>query len=209
MPRSPSSGSKPATTNAPPLRSQPTRDRILVAAREVFAREGYERATIRSIAAEARIHPSMVMRYHGTKQELFAAAAAFDLRLPVLAQVKRDQLGERLVSHFLSRWEDEMGDGQLQVLLRAAVSNEAARGRLALIFEEQLAASISRIEAIDRVNLRAALVASQMLGLAFSRYVVRLPGVVGLEPAAIVACVGRTVQDYLVLPMPSVLEDRG
>ena len=59
----------------------------------VFARDGYERATIRSIAAEAGIHASMVMRYHGTKQDLFAAAAALDLKLPELGEMKRGSLG--------------------------------------------------------------------------------------------------------------------
>ena len=47
------------------LRSQPTRDRILAAARLIFARDGYERTTIRAVAAEAAINPAMVMRYFG------------------------------------------------------------------------------------------------------------------------------------------------
>ena len=46
-----------------------------MAARERFAADGYERATIRAIAADAEIDPSMVMRYYGNKEKLFAAAA--------------------------------------------------------------------------------------------------------------------------------------
>ncbi|MDT5208004.1 MAG: hypothetical protein QOF67_419, partial [Mycobacterium sp.] len=47
---------------------------ILAAARQRFAESGFERATIRAIAADANIDPSMVMRYFGSKDQLFAAA---------------------------------------------------------------------------------------------------------------------------------------
>lgn len=49
----------------------------------------------------------MVMRYFGSKDLLFAAAAEFDLQFPDLAEVPLDNLGEALVSHFLLRWEDD------------------------------------------------------------------------------------------------------
>src|SRR5688572_10691897 len=40
-----------------------TKAAILAAAREHFAASGYERATIRAIAADAHIDPALVMRY--------------------------------------------------------------------------------------------------------------------------------------------------
>jgi AcrR family transcriptional regulator len=61
-------------------KSDRTRAAILTAARERFGADGYERATIRAIAADAAIDPAMVMRYYGNKEKLFAAAAEFDLR---------------------------------------------------------------------------------------------------------------------------------
>src|SRR5215475_12345758 len=86
-------------------RSDLTRAAILKAARRRFAADGYERATIRAIAAEAGIDPAMVMRYYGNKERLFAAAAEFDLRLPDAAQLPRSGYGKALVQHFLDRWE--------------------------------------------------------------------------------------------------------
>jgi len=59
--------------------SEETKAGILAAARERFGTVGYQAATIRAIAADARIDPSMVMRYYGNKEKLFAAAAEFDL----------------------------------------------------------------------------------------------------------------------------------
>jgi AcrR family transcriptional regulator len=70
---------------------------ILAAARERFAESGFERATIRAIAADANIDPSMVMRYFGNKDQLFAAAAEFDLQFPDLSGVDRSELGAALV----------------------------------------------------------------------------------------------------------------
>src|SRR2546425_1298453 len=111
-----------------------TKGRILAAARKRFAAYGYERATIRAIAADAGIDPALVMRYFGTKEKLFAAAAEFDLRLPDLAAVPRDAIGSLLVGHFLDRWES---DDTLQALLRAAVSHHVAVARLRAIFATQ------------------------------------------------------------------------
>jgi len=68
-------------------KSDRTRAAILAAARERFGTDGYERATIRAIAADAAIDPAMVMRYYGSKEKLFAAAAEFDVRLPDFGDV--------------------------------------------------------------------------------------------------------------------------
>src|SRR3989442_11476072 len=117
-----------------------TKGRILAAARKHFAVYGYERATIRAIARQAGIDPAMVMRYFGTKEKLFAAAAEFDLRLPDLAAVPRDAIGSLLVGHFLDRWES---DDTLQALLRAAVSHHVAVARLRAIFATQVVPALA------------------------------------------------------------------
>lgn len=116
-------------------RSDRTRAGILTAARERFAADGYERATIRAIAADAAIDPAMVMRYFGSKEKLFAAAAEFDLRLPDLSRLPREEVGAALTNHFLDRWEE---DDSLQALLRASVTNAAAADRMRQLFADQL-----------------------------------------------------------------------
>ena len=63
------------------------------------------------------------MRYFGSKEKLFAAAADFDLRLPDLRALPRDRIGAALVEHFVERWE---ADDTFMALIRAAVTNEAA-----------------------------------------------------------------------------------
>ncbi|GLY07915.1 TetR family transcriptional regulator [Actinoplanes sp. NBRC 101535] len=183
----------------PPRRSDATRAAILVAARERFAADGFERATIRAIAAEARIDPSMVMRYYGSKERLFAAAAEFELRIPSMTGVPVETLGAELVAHFLQRWE---GDETLLALMRAAVTKEVAAERMRTIFATQLGPVVARAAPDpDSAATRAGLVATQMLGFALCRYVLKLPPVAELTRDEAVRWLGPTVQRYLTDPV--------
>src|SRR5690349_10339198 len=61
-----------------------TRADILSAARARFGTDGYERTTLRAVAADVGVDAALVIRYFGSKQDLFAAAAEFTLDLPDL-----------------------------------------------------------------------------------------------------------------------------
>jgi AcrR family transcriptional regulator len=165
----------------------------LAAARERFAAVGFHGATIRAIAADAGIDPAMVMRYFGSKDKLFAAAAEFDLRFPDFHDVDPEGRGEALVSHFLNRWE---GDEALIVLLRSSTTNEEAAQRMRQIFVSQLEPMVATLVPKDAAK-RAGLIATQILGLALSRYLLRLPPIAGMSGDEIVAWLGPTIQRYL------------
>ncbi|MEV4140536.1 TetR family transcriptional regulator [Dactylosporangium sp. NPDC049742] len=190
----------------PERRSDATRAAILRAARERFAADGYQRATIRAIAADAAIDPSMVMRYYGNKAQLFAAAVDVHLRLPDVAGIPRDRLGETLVAHFIRRWEGDPSDDALLTLLRSAATDEAAASRLRDIFASQVApVALAVCPDPAEATVRAGLVATQMLGLAFCRQILRLPPVVAAAPSSLVVQVGATVQRYLTGDLGAVL----
>ncbi len=186
---------------APPRRSDATRAEILRAARSRFAADGFQRATIRAIAADAGIDPSMVMRYYGSKGALVAAAAEVDLDLPDVSAIPRRRLGATLVAHFLRRWEDPADDALL-LLLRSGVTDETAAARLRAVFKEQLTPMILGIVG-DRTEAaaRAGLVATQMLGLALCRNLLRIPPVAAMDEATVVARIGPTIQRYLTGPL--------
>ncbi|MEV3902627.1 TetR family transcriptional regulator [Mycobacterium sp. NPDC050551] len=169
---------------------------ILAAARERFAASGFERSTIRAIAADANIDPSMVMRYFGSKDQLFAAAADFDLKLPEVTDVPLDDLGRLLVTHFVDRWER---DEALIVLLRSSTTNPDAAQRMREIFSAQLLPALTKVGPAEPAR-RAALIATQMLGLALCRYVLELPPVVDMTRDEVVAWLAPTVQRYLCAP---------
>ncbi|GAA3078997.1 TetR family transcriptional regulator [Streptosporangium carneum] len=176
--------------------SEDTKAAILAAARERFAADGFQAATIRAIASDAGIDPAMVMRYFGNKEKLFAAAADFDLRLPDLTTIPRDEVGRALAGHFMDRWEQDEG---MMILLRTGVTNEAVAERMRDIFAGQLGPLIAGIgDAARPAPVRAGLVATQVLGMALCRYVLRLPPVVAMSREDVVDWLGPTLQRYLV-----------
>ncbi|MFI0894919.1 TetR family transcriptional regulator [Streptomyces sp. NPDC020983] len=181
-------------------RSDATRAAILAAARERFAAEGYERATIRAIARDAEIDPSMVMRYYGNKAGLFAAAVAIDPGLPGLPVEPREEIGRTMVRHFLHLWEE---NGELTALIRVGATDPAAAERMQAVLRDQLIPLARRVcPEPDQAPARAALCASTVLGLALTRYVLRFPASVALSREEIVDWLGPTLQRYLTAPEP-------
>jgi AcrR family transcriptional regulator len=166
---------------------------ILAAARERFAESGYEAATIRGIAADANIDPSMVMRYFGNKDQLFAAAAEFDLRFPDLSTIERSDVGAAMASHFLARWE---ADEALIVLLRSSTTNAEAAQRMMGIFAAQLLPAIAKLVPDDAPR-RAGLIATQVLGMALCRFVLRIPPIAEMPGDELIEWLGPTLQRYL------------
>jgi AcrR family transcriptional regulator len=185
------------------IRSEQTKQRILTAARLRFSAEGYERTTIRSVAGDAEIDPSMVMRYFGSKEGLFAAAATFDLHLPDLASLPRKERGARLAEHLLDVWGHSETGQSLVILVRTAATNEGAAARVRQIFREQVLATVAKV-APDAASVRASLISSHILGLAYCRYVVEIPEVAAMSEQLIAANLGRTLQEYLDRPVLGV-----
>ncbi len=179
------------------LKSERTRARILAAAERLFAERGYERTTIREISAQAEIDPAMVMRYFGNKENLFAKAAVFDLKLPDLRRIERSRIGSTLAGHFLEIWEGQAGGNGLVILLRAAASNEGARETLRGILRTQILPVIETFSPGKLASARAGLVASQMLGFALARYVLKLPPVVSFSKDEVVRFIGPAIQRFI------------
>jgi AcrR family transcriptional regulator len=179
----------------PARRSDRTRAAILTAARERFAVDGYAKATIRAIAAQAHIHPSMVMRYYGSKENLLAAAADFGLELPDVSHVPPAAWSEGLIRHLLEMCEH---NDTMIALLRLAATQETAAERARWIITHQIEPLIATLEPEPALAARrAALLATQMMGLALTRYVLRLPTVVAMTHDELVAWLSPAVQHYL------------
>jgi len=138
----------------------------------------------------------MVIRYFGSKDALFAQVAMPDLKLPDGSGAARVAIGETLVRHFLAQWEGEEGGRGLPILLRSAASNEDAAARLREIFMTQVMPIVASLGPPSTAPERAGLVSSQLLGLALTRYILKLPPMVAMPLDTIVREVGATVQRY-------------
>jgi AcrR family transcriptional regulator len=179
-------------------RSEGTRSAILVAARQLLMEKGYDATTIRAVASAAGIDPSMVMRYYGNKEGLFAAALEVDLKLPRAADCPRDQVGEILANHLIKRWEGELADELVLLLLRSASTNAIARDRVLTVFRGQVLDFVREItdNAPDAVT-RAAMIGTQVLGVALCRYVLELPPMVELTGDELATRLAPVLQHYL------------
>jgi AcrR family transcriptional regulator len=179
-----------------------TREAILKASREAFAERGYDAASIRQIATGAGVDPALVHHYFGTKEQLFleAVGAPMDPRelLPQVLAGGVDTVGERLVRIFLDVWDSPRGTVAV-ALLRSAVTNEwTARLMREFLVTQILRRAIKELD-LDLTDgaLRANLVASQMLGLAVARYVLKLEPLAHATPDQVAAAVGPNVQRYI------------
>ena len=184
-------------------RSADTKAAILAAARTRFAAEGYRSASIRAVARDVGVDAALVVRYFGSKPGLFAAATDIDLRIPDLTDVPSSEHGEHLVEHFLPRWDPGTPEGQVLLsLLRSAASDAAAAAGMRELFASQLVPGLRRLITDEsETPQRAALVASQILGLALTRSVLELPPLEAMPPNLIATNVGATLQRYLHEPL--------
>jgi AcrR family transcriptional regulator len=151
---------------------------------------------VRAIAASAAIDPAMVMRYFGSKDELFAEATVFDLKLD-LTKIDPSQIGETLISHFLAVWEGAFSRDTFTILLRASASNEDAAAKMRGIFATQVMPMLAQVTDRAEIGIRAGLLSSQLLGLALCRYVLKVPPVVAMPADLIIKCVGPVLQRYI------------
>lgn len=175
-----------------------TRSTILATARSQFGNHGFERTTIRSIASAAGVDPALVMHYFGSKAELFAAASRFDITFPDLSDVAPDQVADVLLPLFVAVWGPE---GPFLPLLRAAATNRAAADALLEVFVDRVAPALAAVVP-NRAAERAALVGSQLLGLAVARYVLCIPSLTAMDDADLTEWVRPVITHYLTGPAP-------
>ena len=178
-------------------RSEGTRRAILGAARAMFAARGYERTTIRAVAAQAGVDASMVMRYFRSKAGLFTAAVTMDLQVPDLRSVPASRRGELLARYFISRWEDPTRDDELIALLRTAVTSEIVAGQLQAVLSQLITEPIAAV-GDEQAAERGTLIAAQLLGVALCRYILRFEPLASLPADDVVAAVAPSVQRYLL-----------
>jgi AcrR family transcriptional regulator len=199
------------TATPPPARRGPrpagedTRARITEAARSEFADKGYEGTSMRSVARVAGVDPALVHHYFDGKADLFAQAVVMTRVNPAML-VERvldgpvDALGERLVRTFLAVWDDPDNQERLVALVRAVHTNDEVGALFRQFVAREVVGQVTRRTQVPDPELRGALAAAQIVGLATTRYVVRMPPMVDASPDELARWLGPTLQRYLVDP---------
>ncbi|MFL5971887.1 MAG: TetR family transcriptional regulator [Gaiellaceae bacterium] len=190
-------GRRPGPTETP--------ETIRAAATHQFAELGFDRATIRSIAAEAGVDPALVIHHFGSKQRLFIEAVQLPFPpeelIAQLARGPRSEVGERVLRFILSVLADEEARARWIGLIRSAVTEpEATR-----VFREILSTRIFRPLAeqlgMDEAPLRASLAGSQIVGVVMARHIVLIEPLASLEEERLVDTIAPTIQRYLTAPL--------
>lgn len=187
-----------------------TRDSILEAARFAFAEKGYDKATIREIAALSGVDPAMIAHHFGGKEKLFLAAmdAPVDPRVHIEGVLAgpAEMIGERLLDTMLAMWDSPVGSAGV-ALLRTGLQHEwGAKLLREFLINRALHPIVLALHLPEpEARWRASLLASQVAGLIMTRYVLKIEPLASAPRADIVAAIGPNLQRYLtgVLPSPS------
>lgn len=189
--------------------SPQTRDSILEAAVASFTAQGYAQTTIRGVAREAGVDPALVMHFFGSKERLFEACVIWPFdpeeRMAAVTAGGLDSAGEQVVRLFVDTWDERDGRNPIVALMRTAMSQESSEHLLRDFLHTRLLMPLVTALELDHAELRAGLVASQLLGLGAARYILRFDSLAGLSADEAVACVAPAVQRYLSDPIPTAV----
>jgi AcrR family transcriptional regulator len=181
-----------------PRNASQTRADILLAARRRFGAEGYERTTLRAVAADVGVDAALVIRYFGSKQDLFAAAADFSIELPDMSGVDPDEVAGILLPRFFAVWEE---DETFLALLRAAMTSPVAADTLRKVFAQQVAPKLMTATPDNPVQ-RIGLMGAFVIGLATTRYVLKNPPIADLSREELTRWAAPVIRQLLVGPAP-------
>ncbi|WP_329366012.1 TetR family transcriptional regulator [Streptomyces sp. NBC_00669] len=191
------SASGPARTTTRAERRRATEARILAAARRLFAEVGYERATVRAIAAAAYTDPSLVTRYFGSKEALFqqvARMAPDDVSAETI-----EGIAEQLLAALADKLSDEPTD--VMAVLRSMFTRPEAVVEAREAMLEQQRRTAERIDG-EAPDLRAGLVGAITIGAVVGRHLLGLDGLRDASPEQVVAMLRPAFHELLGVPNP-------
>jgi AcrR family transcriptional regulator len=178
-----------------------SREVVLAAAKKRFAEDGYEKTTLRAIARDAHVDPSMVLYLFGSKADLFRESLRLivdpELLAAAMTEVAGD-IGTRLVAQYLRIWESPDTATSMAAMLASATSNGDANEAFRSFMREYVLTAVSGVIGGDeRARLRAMLAATNLVGTALMRYVIKVPPLATLPAEDVIRLIAPTVTRYL------------
>jgi AcrR family transcriptional regulator len=181
-----------------------SRDAVLAAAKQRFATEGYEKTTLRAIADDAHVDPSMVLYLFGSKADLFRESLRLlldpEMLIAALTGEADDDpdIGSRMVRTYMRIWEAPDSGPTMVVMLQSATSNADAHEAFRSFMQNYVLTAVSGVlGGSEQDRLRAMLAASQLVGVAILRYVMKVAPLATLSGDELVRLIAPTVTRYL------------
>lgn len=175
---------------------------MLAAAKEHFATAGYEKTTLRAIAADAHVDPSMVLYLFGSKADLFRESLQLILDPAVLVEALEkgppEEVGIRMVRRYLHIWESPDTAASMRAMLQSATSNPDAHEAFRTFMQDYVLTAVSGVlGGGEQARLRAMLAASSLVGTAMLRYVMAVPPLASLTGDEVTRLIAPTLTRYL------------
>jgi AcrR family transcriptional regulator len=181
-----------------------TRQHLLDTARRMFADAGYDKTSVRDIAAGAGVDPALIRHYFGSKAELFRATMGWPFEpAQVAAQVTgggRDEIGARLTQVFFEAWEQPESRAPLLAILRGAATHEESATLVRQFIQGQLYRQMADALPGPDAELRIDLAMAQLLGIAYLRHILRVDPVASTPMEELVARLAPVVTAHLTGP---------
>ncbi|MCF8529086.1 MAG: TetR/AcrR family transcriptional regulator [Aquiluna sp.] len=156
-----------------------SRDDILRAAKALFMEQGFAKTSMRAVAREAKVDPSLVLHFFTNKEGLFSATInAQETAQTVfqgLSQDNRDEWPRTLAERINKFLSPGYFLETLVIVQRAAASEPSAAALLAKLYKQQFLIEIEKL-GLDHFEARATLMSSVTSGLAFTGHVIGLDG---------------------------------
>ena len=119
--------------------------------------------------------------------------------IPELLRPGLDGLGVRLARFFIDIWDSPAGV-RAHAIVRSMVTSESAAALMRDFVSREILARVAQALELDHPQVRASLAASQLIGLAMLRYVVKVEPLASAPPAKLAAWIGPTLQRYFTDP---------
>jgi len=178
-----------------------SQDLILEAARLKFAENGFEGTTMRTIAQAANVDSALIHHFFLSKEGLFMAAVQDAFTVPDLVTVVtgggEDGAGERLVRAFLTHWEDPDIRPRVESVIRSVRSFDGATAVIREFLDAEVLQPVTAALGHGRGDLRASLVGTQLLGVIYLRFVLRMEPIASMDVEQLTGCMAPTCQSYL------------
>lgn len=172
-----------------------SRAALLDAGAELFAERGYDRTTVRDIAARAGVNQALLFRYFGSKEALFAAVVARTGR-DLLAEAPGDQVYAHILRAILDEEKRDGKDHSLLIMLRSSAEDAAARTIRHELGQDYIRAIGQLTEAPD-ADIRAHLALAWIVGIDLLRTVGNAEPLASTNPEDIVKYVLPAVRTLL------------
>ncbi len=179
-----------------------TRNVIVVNARRLFADAGYDKTSVRDIAAAADVDPALIRHYFGSKAGLFRATMGWPFEpTQIGARITsgdRGEIGARLTRVFFEAWEQPDSRAPLLAILRGAATHEESATLVRQFLHGQLYPQLAKPLTEPDAELRIDLAMAQLLGIAYLRHILRVEPIASTPLDELTARVTPIVSAHLI-----------